>query len=96
MFVITFDLMTAATAAAHPKGVSQAYTDIGRTLARFGFEGIQGSVYQTKRIELANMYRAVEALKALPWLAQCVRDLRVHRIDYGDDFTAVLKDIDRA
>ena len=92
MFAIAFDLVTAETRKWHPKGVSHAYADIGRTLARFEFEGIQGSVYLTKNGELANMYRAVEALKALPWLEKCVRDLRVFRIDYGSDFTPVMKE----
>jgi virulence-associated protein VapD len=33
MFAIAFDLVDAETAAKHPKGVSQAYADIGGTLA---------------------------------------------------------------
>ena len=91
MFAITFDLVTAETRKWHPKSVSQAYTDIGRTLETFDFTGIQGSVYLTRNGELANMYSAVEALKALPWLAKSVRDLRVFRVDYGSDFTFVMK-----
>ena len=92
MYVITFDLVTLETAKRHPKGVSQAYSDIGRTLARFEFEGIQGSVYMSRNDELANMYRAVEALKALPWIAGSIRELRVLRADFGSDFTDVLRE----
>ena len=92
MYVITFDLVTSETARRHPRGVSQAYTDIGRSLAKFDFEGIQGSVYMSRNSDLANMYRAVEALKALPWLAGCIRELRVLRADFGSDFTAVLRE----
>jgi virulence-associated protein VapD len=32
MFAIAFDLVVADTAQKHPKGVSQAYADIGATL----------------------------------------------------------------
>ena len=91
MYVITFDLVTSETARSHPKGVSQAYTDIGKTLARFDFHGIQGSVYLTNNDELSNMYRAVEALKGLPWIADSLRELRVLRADEGSDFTDILR-----
>jgi hypothetical protein len=42
MFAIAFDLVVAETAQNHPKGVSQAYADIGATLANFGFDRVQG------------------------------------------------------
>ena len=38
MFAIAFDLIVADTSRNHPKGVTQAYNDIGSTLASFGFE----------------------------------------------------------
>lgn len=41
MFAIAFDLVVAETAAHHPKGISQAYADIGSTLASFGFVRVQ-------------------------------------------------------
>ena len=44
MFAIAFDLVVAETAQNHPKGVSQAYADIGGTLAGFGFNRVQGSL----------------------------------------------------
>ena len=37
MYAISFDLVVADTAEKHPKGVSQAYADIGATLRKFGF-----------------------------------------------------------
>lgn len=43
MFAIAFDLVVANTNASHPKGVSQAYADIGNTLAGFGFNRVQGT-----------------------------------------------------
>jgi virulence-associated protein VapD len=44
MFAIAFDLVVADTAQHHPKGVSQAYADIGSTLGGFGFNRVQGSL----------------------------------------------------
>lgn len=46
MFAIAFDLVVAETAENHPQGVSQAYADIGGTLANFGFNRGQGNLYQ--------------------------------------------------
>jgi len=44
MFAIAFDLVVAETLERHPKGVSQAYSDIRATLTNFGFDRVQGSV----------------------------------------------------
>ncbi len=41
MFAIAFDLVVEDTKRKHPKGVSQAYSDIGEALERLGFERIQ-------------------------------------------------------
>lgn len=41
MYAISFDLVVADTAQNHPKGISQAYADIGYTLRKFGFTRIQ-------------------------------------------------------
>ena len=37
MYAIAFDLVVADTLENHPKGVPQAYNDIGNTLAQFNF-----------------------------------------------------------
>ncbi len=37
MYAIAFDLVVADTEQHHPKGVSQAYAEIGATLAQYGF-----------------------------------------------------------
>ena len=66
MFAIAFDLDTNDTERAHPKSVTQAYADIRSTLKSFGFDWRQGSVYTTENEDLANLFFAVHALKALP------------------------------
>lgn len=91
MFAIAFDLVVAETQSVHPKGVTQAYADIGATLARYGFRRIQGSVYVVENEDLANLLQAMNALKALVWFPQCVRDIRAFRIEQWSDFTSFMK-----
>jgi virulence-associated protein VapD len=67
MFAIAFDLFVSETELHHPKGVSQAYRDIGVALSSFGSERVQGSVYVSRSDDLANLFSAIMALKALPW-----------------------------
>ncbi len=59
MFAIAFDLVVVETAKHHPRGVSQAYGDIGTVLAGFGFTWVQGSLYLTDRDDLANLFAAI-------------------------------------
>jgi virulence-associated protein VapD len=91
MFAIGFDLIVAETELAHPKGVSQAYADIGSTLAGFGFNRVQGSLYITSAEDLVNLFRAIMALKALPWLPRSVRDIRAFKVEQWSDFTQLVK-----
>ena len=91
MFAIAFDLVVAKTDASHPKGVSQAYADIGATLNGFGFNRVQGSLYLTERDDLANLFAAILALRALPWFAPSVRDIRAFKVEHWSDFTQLVK-----
>ena len=54
MFAIAFDLTVADTGNHHPKGVTQAYADIGAVLDRFSFRPVQGSVYVCDGEDLRN------------------------------------------
>jgi virulence-associated protein VapD len=91
MFAIAFDLVVADTERHHRIGVSQAYTDIAAALKRFGFRRIQGSVYVTESDDMANLFQAIMALKALPWFPASVRDIRAFRIEQWSDFTPIMK-----
>jgi len=91
MYAIAFDLVVEDTAREHPKGVTQAYNDIRNCLAEFGFERIQGSVYVNDNEDMANLFQAIMALKAMPWLPHCVRDIRAFRIEQWSDFTNVIR-----
>lgn len=92
MFAIAFDLVVADAAKHHPRGVTAAYTDIGLTLKRLSFERVQGSVYVSEKNDMANLFAALLALKALPWFPSVVRDIRGFRIENWSDFTPIIKD----
>jgi virulence-associated protein VapD len=91
VFAIAFDLDTKRTKRSHPKSVAQAYSDIRFVLARYNFEWKQGSVYATNDEDLANLFRAIDALKQLPWFAASVRDIRAFRVEQWSDFTEIVR-----
>jgi virulence-associated protein VapD len=91
MSAIAFDFVVADTAQNHPKGVSQAYADIGATLANFGFDRVRDSLYTPPSEDLANLFAAITALKALAWLPASVRDMRAFRVEQWSDFTRLVK-----
>ncbi|MGE9295420.1 MAG: virulence factor [Puniceicoccales bacterium] len=91
MFAIAFDLVVAEALRHHPKGVSQAYSDVGTTLGQFGFERVQGSLYTTESEDMANLFQAIQALKSMSWFSLCVRDIRAFRVEQWSDFTGVVK-----
>ena len=92
MFAIAFDLVVAETEKHHPKGVPQAYIEIGSTLSKLGFNRVQGSLYVTEDENMANLFRAITALKSLPWLPASVRDIRAFRVEQWSDFTEMIKE----
>jgi len=91
MFAIAFDLVVADMLQHHPKGVAHAYADIGATLSTYGFLRVQGSLYTSESEDLANLFAAISALKALPWLPASVRDIRAFRVEQWSDFTKMVK-----
>lgn len=91
MYAIAFDLVVADTEKHHPKGVPQAYADIGALLNEHGFRRVQGRLYVTDLEDMANLFLSIQALRAQPWFPQSVRDIRAFRIEQWSDFTAVVK-----
>lgn len=91
MYAIAFDLVVADTEQQHPKGVSQAYAEIGATLAQYGFRRVQGSLYVTEDENMAQLFVAIQSLKAKSWFPPSVRDIRAFRIEQWSDFTPVVK-----
>ena len=91
MFAVTFDMVVADIRTHHEKGISSAYTEIGKSLAPFGFERVQGSVYLTKSPDLSNLFDAMSALRAIPWFPKCARDIRGFKVENWSNFTASVK-----
>lgn len=91
MFAITCNLDPDATNANHAQGVDGAMTEFCITLRRFGFERRQNSLYTCDNEDLANLFAAIEALKALPWFPASVRDIRAFRVEQWSDFTHFIK-----
>lgn len=95
MYALAFDLVVAETEKHHPRGVSQAYTDIAAVLDEHGFDRVQGSLYVTENEDMANLFLVIQALRAKAWFPKSVRDIRAFRIEQWSDFTAVVKGIAR-
>lgn len=92
MFGIAFDLTVKITEANHPKGsASAAYSEIASTLAKFGFNRIQHSLYVCTNDDLANLFNAIQALKALSWMPVSVKDIRAFKLEQWSDFTPSFK-----
>jgi len=91
MYAVAFDLVVADTEQHHPRGVSQAYADIGSILNEFGFRRVQGSLYVTDNEDMANLFLVMQALRSKEWFPKSVRDIRAFRIEQWSDFTAVVK-----
>jgi virulence-associated protein VapD len=93
MFAIAFDLDKAA-ANRHHKGRNQgAYADIKKVLKTHGFERIQGSTYAAGHDDQTKLYLALSDLHKFKWLAVCLKNLRVFRMEAGADFTEIMKSI---
>lgn len=92
MYAIAFDLVVADTEQHHPKGVSQAYAEIGAILAEYGFKRVQGSLYVSEDENMARLFVAIQSLKAQTWFPPSVRDIRAFRIEQWSDFTPVVKE----
>jgi virulence-associated protein VapD len=93
MFAVAFDLVVADTEKHHPKGVTQAYTDIAAALGDYGFRRVQGSLYVSDSEDMSKLFQAIYNLKAKPWFPKSVRDIRAFRIEQWSDFTGVVKGI---
>jgi virulence-associated protein VapD len=91
VFAISFDLVVGELRAHYPRRVPQAYEEIQHALGTLGFEWVQGSVYVNRTGDLADLTRAVDALRALPWFGTCCRDIRAFKVESWSDFTPLFK-----
>jgi virulence-associated protein VapD len=92
MFAITFDLDYVGTLAWHPAGTQTAYREIARVLNRRGFRRVQQSFFVSDGEDMTAITWAMTKLKALPWCADCVKDLRACRVEARSDFAPFMKE----
>jgi virulence-associated protein VapD len=93
VYALAFDLVVAEAEQHHPVGATRAYYDIRDLLTgQFGFEWTQGSLYILRNEDMSILFRAIYALKQLPWFPPSVRDIRAFRVEQWSDFTATVKD----
>jgi len=91
MLAIAFDLTVAEVERLHPRSIPAAYADIGRVMARHGYEWRQGSVYIGGDENLATLFSLIDDLRNLPWFPAAVRDIRAFRVEQWSDLTPLMK-----
>ena len=91
MYAIAFDMVIADLKKYYGDPYNNAYFEINAVLRGYEFFNTQGSVYLTKKNDMANLYRAIEALKKIEWFKKSVRDIRAFRVEDWSDFTSVIK-----
>lgn len=91
MYAVAFDLTVVETEKFHPKGISQAYSEIGDILGEYGFRRVQGSLYVSDDENMANLFLAIQSLRSRAWFPKSVRDIRAFRVEQWSNFTTVVK-----
>lgn len=92
MFAISFDMLISELKANYGEPYNNAYFEIAVILEKFEFYRGQGSLYLSKKSDMANLLRAVNALKNTEWFNRSVRDIRAFRIEDWSDFTEFIKE----
>lgn len=98
MYAITFDLDTKKLEELYPSpNWRKAYDDIADYLYDYGFERQQGSVYfGDKFVDAVVCVTAVQQMSNdYSWLKDCVKDIRMLRIEERNDLMPALKGLAR-
>lgn len=91
MFAITFDMNIAALEQNFGIPYNPAYYEIRKLMKQHDFFWLQGSVYMTNSDDFSSTFAAMNSLKATPWFAKSVRDIRAFRVENWSDFTEFFK-----
>ena len=92
MFAIAFDMTIGDLKENFGNPYNNAYYEIGKILRKYDFHNTQGSVYLSENEDMANLLRAMVELKATPWFANAVRDIKAFRVEQWSDFTTFMKE----
>jgi virulence-associated protein VapD len=93
MYAISFDMVVADLKQHYGEPYNNAYFDIKTELRKFDFYNTQGSLYLTENKNMANLFRAIDALKRIKWFKESVRDIRAFRIEDWSNFTDFIKEV---
>ena len=88
MFAIAFDMDTTKMNAQFRASYTNKYTEIKNFLASEGFHWKQGSLYYGDKdtTTIGKPFLVVRRLsKQMPWFRDCVKDIRVLKIEDDDD-----------
>lgn len=94
MYAIAFDLdIENLRNSYHNDSYTNAYVDIRKTLEKYGFDGLQGSVYfGNEKVNPVTCVLAVAELKkAHTWFSASVRDIRMLRIEEDNDLMPIVE-----
>ena len=92
MYAIAFDLVIVDLKKNYGEPYNNAYFEINKVLRQFDFYNRQGSVYMTEKSDMANLFKAIDALKKIEWFRSSVRDIRAFRVEDWSDFTGLFKE----
>ena len=92
MFAIAFDMVISDLKQNYGDPYNIAYFDISNIMEKYGFYRAQGSLYLTENRDMANLFRAIEALKKTEWFRKSVRDIRTFRVEDWSNFTDFMKE----
>ena len=92
MFAIAFDMVISDLKQNYGDPYNNAYFDISNIMEKYGFYRAQVSLYLTENRDMANLFRAIEALKKTEWFRKSVRDIRTFRVEDWSNFTDFMKE----
>lgn len=92
MFAISFDMLISDLKENYGDPYNNAYFEIAAILEKYDFYRGQGSVFLSTKNDMANLLRAINALKNTDWFKNSVRDIRAFRVEDWSDFTPFIKE----
>ena len=92
MYAISFDMLISELKQNYGDPYNNAYYEISSILRKYEFYNTQGSVYLSQNTDMANLFRAMNALKKITWFKDSVRDIRAFRVEDWSNFTSFFKE----
>lgn len=92
-YAISFDMDTEMLRQVYPgESWNNAYSDIRAELESQGFQWQQGSLYFGIGVDAVHTVLAAQRLAhAFPWFDECVRDIRMMRIEDNNDLMPAVR-----